>query len=288
MINLFDAHGKLRALTDEETATVETLPDDVRATLFTCIKSVRERDEGTARIALARKDVHAKMAAHNMACMADAVTPRDAVTGDMDHSLRAGANINPAVANAARVAAARAVSAAQRPGHVVLSPAKEVARLEAAHAKLQKVKPQDIKAIAKLASEIASARTLLEQSERAEKLKAAIDAADAELVSARQELSAAISAQELLDRAAGEATNAWRVVTNQSAYEWDRTLPEHIARSKAQAKLHRDHVAAENAERAARVARGEPAEAPKVHPNYQSEFDRKRGTAKRVVRPLMR
>jgi hypothetical protein len=111
--------------------------------------------------------------------------------------------------------------------------------------------------------------------------------AHADLETAQAELRMAIRDQEALAAVAGVATNEWRTAINVGVYTWDPTLPEHIARSKAQAKLHRDHVAAENAERAARVARGEPAEPPKVEPNFQSAFDAKRARMPRVVRPLI-
>lgn len=243
-LSLFDGKGRIRDLSsDADVTALEALDPDKRAAAFTCIKAVKASEAGEHRVEEARRAVHAAMDAHRTAVMAGTVTPRDAVTGVMDHSLRAGATIDPAVRNAQHVAALQAASAANRPGYVA--------------PKRQKTKATPT-----------------------EKTHTDLEAAQAEL-------RMAIKDQEALAAVAGVATNEWRTAINVSVYEWDRTLPEHIARSKAQAKLHRDHVAAENAERAARVARGEPAEPPKVEPNFQSAFDAKRARMPRVVRPLI-
>jgi hypothetical protein len=124
-LNIFDAYGHIRNL-DDETDAIAALPDDQRAKMFACIKAVTDRDEGEARVVASRKRVRTAEAAYNEAVMAlDQVTPvRDTVTGFEDHSPRAGANINPAIKNAQRVAAARAVSAAQHPGYVTAKPVK--------------------------------------------------------------------------------------------------------------------------------------------------------------------
>lgn len=103
------------------------------------------------------------------------------------------------------------------------------------------------------------------------KLKAAMEAAHEALLTARLELQNSTTALRHLERAAGEAIDGWR-----------KCLPV-MSRD----TLMRDHVARGNAERLARVKRGEPAEPPKIVPEYQSEYDRVRGASKRKVRPLI-
>jgi hypothetical protein len=104
------------------------------------------------------------------------------------------------------------------------------------------------------------------------KLKAAMDAASAALTEARTELQRATTELRKLEIKAGEAINAWRgclpVMTRDT--------------------LMRDHIAKGNADRLARVLRGEPADAPKIVPQYQSELDRIKGAGKiKPPRPLM-
>jgi hypothetical protein len=115
-------------------------------------------------------------------------------------------------------------------------------------------------------------------------LKIAVDAANDALLASQPAFRARTAELHASETKFTEAAAAW--TASRGAY-YNPSLPEHIARSRAQAALHRDHAARLNAERHERVQRGEPAEVPKAVPNYQSEFDRKRGTAKRVVRPLI-
>jgi hypothetical protein len=104
------------------------------------------------------------------------------------------------------------------------------------------------------------------------KLKAAMDKAEAELADARAEIYRATSELRRLETKAGEAINAWRACLP----VMDRNT------------LMKSHIAAGQAERAARVARGEHPDAPKVVPQYSSELDRIKGAGKiKPPRPLM-
>jgi hypothetical protein len=116
-------------------------------------------------------------------------------------------------------------------------------------------------------------------------LRDTVVAANDALIHSQAEFRSAMASFHALEAKFSEATEAYRQATN--VYH-DPSLPPHIAHAKAQAQLKRDHIAANLAERAARVARGEPAEPPKAVPQYMSPLDAKRGAAKRVVRPLMR
>ena len=103
-------------------------------------------------------------------------------------------------------------------------------------------------------------------------LQAAVDAASAALLAARAELQAATTEHRKLETVAGEAINAWRAC-----------LPV-MSRD----TLMKDHIAKGNADRLARVKRGEPADAPKIVPQYQSELDRIKGAGTvKPPRPLM-
>jgi hypothetical protein len=104
------------------------------------------------------------------------------------------------------------------------------------------------------------------------KLKTAMDKAAAELADARAELYRATSEARTLETKAGDAINAYR-----------QTLPVFTRDD-----LMKQHVAAGQAERMARVMRGEHPDAPKVVPQFASELDRIKGAGKlKAPRPPM-
>jgi hypothetical protein len=243
----FDQFGRVRKLDGkaDEKAT-KALNENQRGKLATLISVSDERDESEQRYIAARSDVHSKqtaLAAAQAAYEPELPSPINPLTGQPVKAERpAAANLDPAEQNRKRMAAARAVAAAQQPGYKPAPPIENPA-------------------------------------------KDAVVTANAELISSQAEFRKCMAEFHALEAKFSEATEAYRQSTN--GY-YDPTLAPHIANARAQAKLMREHIARCNAERAARVARGEPAEAPKVTPNYQSPLDAKRGAAKRVVRPLMR
>jgi hypothetical protein len=119
-LNIFDAYGKLRALTAEEQATVESFSDGMRADLFQCIAAVTARDECEARMFAARDDTRKKEAA---------IVAREQLSRTEEDADRAGIEAQTAAARAAglatvrRLAEIKAVSAAQRKGYVSPKPA---------------------------------------------------------------------------------------------------------------------------------------------------------------------
>jgi hypothetical protein len=246
-ISIFGPDGSVRDLSSAiDVAAIEALSDPQHAAMLTCVDACKARDAGSARVIAARLAVRAKEREYDAAVLAGSTVPRNSVSGVEDHSPRAGASNDPAVKTAERIAAMKAVSAAQRPGYVALKAAKENSKASA------------------------------------------IDTAAAELAGARVEFGHALEDQKALEATAGVATDAFRLAINE--FVFDKTLPEHLARSAARNALMKDHIARQNAERVARVARGEPAEASTPGPVATCEWEAARNVAKakRAPRPLMR
>jgi hypothetical protein len=250
MTNLcvFDAYGKIRSDLESEAATIEALPDEARAKLFACITAVKASEAGQDRVSAARKDVREKDAVWNAALLAYEQTQ---VPQSAENALRA-------------------VIAAQRPGYKPTSPdderkamakafAKDVAKLEASHAKLRKDENSPDAAIKKVDDELARARALLANTQLPEQTRAAMDAANVSLAEARSELTRATTDQRALEATAGKAINAWRLCGTTPSRD------ENI----------RNYVNASTDERARRVAAGLSAETPKIQPHAsQSELDK--------------
>jgi type IV secretory pathway VirB10-like protein len=275
---LFDHQGRVRSDLKNEQSKIEALPDAHRVIFFACLEAVRATEAGQARVTTARLAVRDLEVAHTEAVEAYEkshpifVRQRDMI---------------------------RAVSAAQQPGYVSPPPVddgarekelqKQVKDCTRAHTKLvneepivsatEGNEPPDAKEVArkrawqlelaKAASQLAGARAALKADPVM--VKANMDGLNASLALAHADFTRALRELRSLELASGTAIEAWR----------------HCLPIITQEDLKRDYIARGQAERAARVARGESAEPPRAEPNYQSAIDRIRGTGKRAVRPLI-
>jgi hypothetical protein len=241
---IFDAYGKIRSDLDTEQTAIEALPDDQRETLFACIKAVTARDDCAASVIAARAHVRKNEHTYNNAVMVfDQTTLSDnsfAEGGRTPKQVRAK--------DAQRIANIKAVAAAQKPGyksHDVASEiealAKNVAKLEAAHAKLSADKTPNPEAIAKAANALKRARASLEAAQLPIRIKADMDAAGLALTDARAELLSITAEFRTLETKAGLAIDAWRLCQTTPSVE----------------QVQRQYMAASQAERARQVASGE-------------------------------
>jgi hypothetical protein len=195
--NIFDAYSKIRDLSGEaDQAIVEGFDDVTRQKLFDVIRASKARDAGEDRVTAARKSARQLEHAYNNSVMAfEQVNPVKTTQAD---------NM-------------RAASAAQRPGYTpkddgvrVKALAKTVAKCEADHAKLANQDKPNAVALGKVEADLARARKALAVSQLPAKTKAAMQAADEALASARAELLHAGADQKKLEAAYGASVNIWR------------------------------------------------------------------------------